>query len=77
MVDSLRLEGVPPSSYAEFTQVGRGCVVRLVLDGLDATTEFWQDPGDPLGSDSRRGFGLAAFLSDLAENWRGWEGVKS
>ena len=58
--------------------IPNGCVVRLVLDGLDATTKFWQDDGYPLGTGPYGdGIGLAAFLSDLAEHWRGWEDVKS
>jgi hypothetical protein len=75
--DSYKLEGVPPA-YAEFTRVDNGCVVRLVLDGLAATTKFWQEDGYALGTGPYGGgIGLAAFLSELAENWRGWQGVKS
>ncbi len=74
--DSYVLEGVPPA-YAQFARVENGCVVRLVVEGLEATTKFWQDDGFPLGTGPYGGgVSLAAFLDDLAENWRGWEGTK-
>lgn len=77
MQDSLRIDGVPPA-YAEFTRGPSECVVRLVLEGLDATSKFWQDDGYPLGiGPYGSGIGLATFIRDLAENWRGWQGVKS
>ena len=77
VVDAYKITGVPPA-YVEFTRVPNACVVRLVLDGLDATTKFWQDDDYPLGSGPYGGgTGLADFLSDLAENWRGWPGPKA
>ena len=49
MTRSLVLSGVPPAR-AEFFREGDRCRIHLVLEGLEATTRFWQDDGYALGT---------------------------
>ena len=62
----------------EFRREGDRCRVDLVLEGLQASSRFWQDDAYALGTGPyNEGPGISGFLADLAENWRGWTGSKS